>query len=183
MVKTPIDLKLIEAACGGDTEAIEQMLIQYQPTVTNFARKYCATPEDVEDAVQETLWIASRKIGSLRVASAFFSWLFRVVRHQCYRLLRVQRRETDIDDATEQESLSDNPERYLALQQDVVIAIAHLPFQQRQVLIMRDIEGQSTAEVAEALAISIETVKSRLHRARAELRHRLQHWNESGSKC
>src|SRR5687768_1196377 len=48
-------LNLIEAACAGDTEAIERLLLEYQPSIVRFARKYCATPEDVEDAVQETL--------------------------------------------------------------------------------------------------------------------------------
>lgn len=65
--------ELIESAWQGDTEAIEQLLLQYQPALTRFAYKYCATPEDVEDAVQETLWIVYQKISSLRSTSAFVS--------------------------------------------------------------------------------------------------------------
>lgn len=170
------DLKLIEAACQGDKEAIEQVLLQYHPTVTRFARKYCATAEDVEDAVQETLWIAAQKIGTLRVASAFVSWLFQVVRHECYRLLRIQQREYSVDDMLDQ--ADENAELYLELQHDLIAAIAALPTQHRQVLILRDMEGMAAAEVAAMLGITLETVKSRLHRARVSLRQTLVHWRE-----
>src|SRR4051794_20614683 len=98
-MNTPDAPALITAACEGDPDAIEQLLLYYHPTITRFARKYCATPEDVEDAVQETLWITSQKIGTLRVTSAFVSWVFRVVQRECYRLLHYKQREQNGDDA------------------------------------------------------------------------------------
>ncbi|QBD77262.1 hypothetical protein EPA93_15180 [Ktedonosporobacter rubrisoli] len=58
------DAQLIPDAVDGDPAAIEQLLGKYHPSVTRFARKFCATPEDVEDAVQETLWIAAQRIGA-----------------------------------------------------------------------------------------------------------------------
>ena len=66
MLKT-IPQTLIIAAQNGDSEAINELLTRCQPDLQHFARKVCVTPEDVEDAVQETLWIVSQKIGTLRV--------------------------------------------------------------------------------------------------------------------
>lgn len=176
MKYTP-DPALVEAAAQGDREAIEQLLLHYHPTLTRFARRFCATPEDVEDAVQETLWIASQKIGTLRVASAFVSWTFQVVRHQCYRLLNLARQQA-VTASTKWERAVDDPELRIALQQDLVSAMAHLSVEHRQVLLMRDLEGMTTQDVAAALSITTATVKSRLHRARSTLRHLLKHWHE-----
>lgn len=175
-MKSAPDLALIEAASKGDTEAIEQLLLQYHSTITRFAQKFCATPEDVEDAVQETLWIAARKIGTLRVTSAFISWLFQVVRRQCFRLLHLAQYESPMP--TSLELAEDNPELQIALHNDVINAIARLSSEQRQVLIMRDVEGMTTPIVASLLGITVETVKSRLHRARHNLRESLKHWND-----
>ena len=105
MNATP-NVPLIDAAISGQADSVEAMLIHYQPTISRFARKYCATPEDVEDAVQETLWIAAQKIGSLRVSSAFVSWLFKVVRNQCFRLLRITRREEPLDSMEKEYALA-----------------------------------------------------------------------------
>src|SRR5215475_3122926 len=109
-MKSAPDLTLIEAASKGDTEAIEQLLLQYHPTITRFAQKYCATPEDVEDAVQETLWIAAQKIGTLQVTSAFISWLFQVVRRHCFRLLKIARNENTTAISERLQLADENPE-------------------------------------------------------------------------
>lgn len=175
-MKNSPDLALIEAASNGNAAAIEQLLLQSHPTVTRFAQKFCATPADVEDAVQETLWIAAQKIGTLRVSTAFVSWLFQIVRHQCFRLLHIGRNEYPIPPRLE---LADaNPEVQIALRMDIINAIAQLSVDLRQVLIMRDIEGMSAPSVASTLNVSVETVKSRLHRARNCLRQTLSHWSE-----
>src|ERR1051325_5354934 len=84
-------VSLIQNAIEGNTEAIETLLLQYQPSLIRFARKFCATPDDVEDAVQASLWIIYRKINSLRTSKAFISWIFQIVRNECYALLRYGR--------------------------------------------------------------------------------------------
>ncbi|MGH7883848.1 MAG: RNA polymerase sigma factor, partial [Candidatus Dormibacteraceae bacterium] len=73
--------ELVEAARQGDVEALGELLAQCHPDARRFARSLCPTPEDAEDAVQETLWIISRRIGALRVTAAFTTWLFRLVKH------------------------------------------------------------------------------------------------------
>ena len=186
MVKTAVDPNLIDRACSGDAAAIEAMLLLYQPMVTRFAHKYCATPEDVEDAVQETLWIAAQKIGSLRVAAAFVSWLFRVVKNQCIRLLEGPSGNVELDnwvrddraglnaDVLQEESIEDD----VLLHRDVLNALGSLPQAYREILIMRDLQEMSTPEVAAALGLSTETIKSRLHRARNIMRQQLAAWAE-----
>jgi RNA polymerase sigma factor (sigma-70 family) len=167
---------LIDAAITGQADSVEELLIHYQPTISRFARKYCATPEDVEDAVQETLWIASQKIGTLRVSSALVSWLFKVVRNYCYRLLRIKRREEPLEGSARLAEAEDDGELQIALRRDIAEAVARLPSTYRQVLIMRDIEDMTAPQVAAALGITVETVKARLHRARASLREALAGW-------
>ena len=66
--------KLVEAACGGDFAAVEELLVVCQPDLRRFARRACSTSEDAEDAVQIALWQLYRKIGALRTAATFASW-------------------------------------------------------------------------------------------------------------
>lgn len=168
---------LVESACEGHTDAIEELLRQCQPSVTQFARKYCATPQDVEDAVQQTLWLIYRKINTLKSTQAFVSWIFTIVRNQCYRLLaRYHAVDTVEVSKLDLLAMGGESDLYDALKVDVVSAIAQLPTIYREVLIMRDIQGYSTPEVAERLNLSSAAVKSRLHRARNLLRDMLQHW-------
>jgi RNA polymerase sigma factor (sigma-70 family) len=177
-MKTECAPEIITAACEGDIEALEQILLQYHPAITRFARKFCATPEDVEDAVQETLWIAAQKIGTLRVAKAYISWLFRIVQYQCYRLLRHKQYEEGLDTLIGLDYADESPEYGTLLKHDVVAALAQLPSPYRQVFIMRDIQGLTAPEVSEQLNLTLETVKSRLHRARRSMREALESWQE-----
>jgi RNA polymerase sigma factor (sigma-70 family) len=165
---------LIESARQGDTEAIQALVLRYQPDVARFARSVCATPEDAEDAVQEALWIAVQKLGTLRVAAAFTTWLFQVVKHECYRLLRRFRRETALDQVAVAQHTGDGLAEQAALAHDVAGAIAALEPHYRQVLIMRDVQAMSAPEVAATLGLTVAAVKSRLHRARVLVRTTLQ---------
>ena len=162
---------LVEAACGGDAAAVEQLLVVCQPDLRRFARRACSNSADAEDAVQIALWQLYRRIGALRTATAFASWLFRIVERECYRLLRRRDRLDALDRSIEgvlrQEPLP------LALRKDLVAAIALLPEPYRTVLILRDIDELTAPEAAGQLGISTDAVKSRLHRARALVREHL----------
>ena len=171
---------LVQNAMAGNTEAIEILLLQYQPSLTRFARKFCATPDDVEDAVQETLWIIYRRINGLRSSKAFISWIFQIVRNECYALMQHTKFRADDIEISKLDYLDyacgTDRDLYSTLAQDLVIAIEQLPVTQREVLILRDIEGLTAPEVAERLNITVEAVKSRLHYARATLRRSLESW-------
>ena len=78
--------ELLAAAQGGDEQAIASLLALAQPDLRRYAQRSCSTSEDVNDAVQEALWIISRRIGTLRAFTSFSGWLFAIVRRECSRL-------------------------------------------------------------------------------------------------
>jgi RNA polymerase sigma factor (sigma-70 family) len=163
--------RLIEAACGGDATAVEELLAVCQPDLARFARRTCRTPEDAEDAVQIALWQLYRRIGALRTSAAFAAWLFKIVKRECYRLLRARDKFQEWDRSLDQ-VLRHDPIP-VELRADLSAAIAALPPAYRTVLVLRDIDELTAPEVADQLRISIEAVKSRLHRARAMMREHL----------
>jgi RNA polymerase sigma factor (sigma-70 family) len=170
------DKQLLEAAVQGDTAAISTLITTFHPDLQRFARQVCATPEDVEDAVQETLWIISQKIGTLRQLSAFFAWAFRIVKHECLRLLKRSHQEDRLD--PEHELICANPDwDSYAVRHDIITAIQELKPKYREVLILRDVAEMTAPEVADLLGISVSAVKSCLHRARSSLRTQLEQWS------
>jgi len=163
-----LDPALIEAARQGDQAALDRLLAVSRRDLKRFARRSCATSEDAEDAVQVALWQLHRKLGTLRVIQAFTSWLFRIVERECRRLLRVSSRTRPLDEVALAElPLAPVPHD---LRRDLTAAIAALPEIYREVLIRRDIEELTAPETAALMGISVEAVKSRLHRARVTLR-------------
>ncbi|NNH72818.1 RNA polymerase sigma factor [Nocardia uniformis] len=138
------------------------------PHVRRFAYSLCASPEDAEDAAQEALIILYRKIGTLRASGALASWMFRIVRNECLRQLRLRTRRAEaIPDSTIASAEEQVMHRLEA--ERVAAAIAALPEEQRRVLIMRDVQGYSGRMVADLLGLSAAAMKSRLHRARAAI--------------
>jgi RNA polymerase sigma factor (sigma-70 family) len=162
--------QLIADACSGNTQAISQLLTVCQPDIKRFARRACSNAEDAEEAVQVALWQLYRKIGTLRTVATFATWLFRIVERECYRLFRG--RDADAIDDAQIEAIA-APQVPLELRLDLSNAIAALPQAYRTVLILRDVDELTAPEVAAELGLSLEAVKSRLHRARAMVRERL----------
>ncbi|WP_045784773.1 RNA polymerase sigma factor [Chania multitudinisentens] len=170
--------RLIEAACAGDKAAITQLLTICQPDLKRFARRTCANSEDAEDAVQIALWQLYTKIGALRTIGAFATWLFRIVERECYRLF-TGRKDTLPLHAVDSEA-TQAPLTTTDLQTDLTVAIEALPDNYRAVLILRDVKGLTAQEVAIQLGITVEAIKSRLHRARTMVREKLVaggYWN------
>ncbi|WLT03273.1 RNA polymerase sigma factor [Snodgrassella alvi] len=155
----------------GDAHALNQLLLVCQPDIRRFARRTCSTTEDVEDAVQFTLWQLHRKIGTLKTISSFTSWLFRIIERECYRLFKV-RQSKNIEARADIDKLSASSSE-IDLKIDLTNAIISLPLIYRQVSILRDIQEYSTPEVAEKLGITVEAVKSRLHRARLMVKEKI----------
>ncbi|WP_314251113.1 RNA polymerase sigma factor [Streptomyces kutzneri] len=163
---------LILAAQGGDLDAVTALVSGSHPNVRRFAYSLCSSPEDAEDAAQEALIILYRKIGMLRASGALASWMFRIVRNECLRRARlVPRERAPLPDSAVMSAEDEVLEHLEAAR--VARAIAALPADQRRVLIMRDIQGYSGRMAADALGLSPAAMKSRLHRARAALRHTL----------
>lgn len=164
--------ELLEAARGGDEGAIQSLLALAQPDLRRYAQSSCSTTEDAQDAVQETLWILSRRIGTLRAAASFSGWIFAIVRRECSRLARrIMGRPVETVEAENSLSFSHRPTPELRI--DLARAIQSLPAHYREVVILRDIEERSIDEIALALGRSREAVKANLHRARILLREYL----------
>ena len=168
-----IDPELIDAARSGDRAAVESLLALCQPDLHRFARRACATAEDADDAVQEAMWVLSRRIGAVRTLSALAGWLFQVVRRECMRLTRRLAAAAagggPLDPSTaEAAGVVD-----AATAHDIAEAIAGLEPIDRDVVVLRDVRGCSGPDAARQLGLSLAATKSRLHRARAELRDRL----------
>ncbi|HYW55387.1 MAG TPA: sigma-70 family RNA polymerase sigma factor [Polaromonas sp.] len=160
--------ELVDAARTGSAEAIAQLLEVCQPDLKRFARKTCSNAEDAEDAVQLALWKLYRKIGALRTAATFAVWMFRIVERECFRLFRGGRRSAmDGDHDVGALAALAVP---VDLRLDLSRAIGALPAAYREVLILRDVDELTAPEVAQQLGVSVEAVKSRLHRARGMVR-------------
>ncbi|MFF7359159.1 MULTISPECIES: RNA polymerase sigma factor [Streptomyces] len=170
------DERLIKAAQDGDVTSLTTVVMKSQPHVRKFAISLCASPQDAEDAAQEALIILYRKIGTLRATGALASWMFRIVRNECLRQVRLLVSRSDEStaepEATAEPSAEDAVLHRLEAER-IAAAVSVLPRDQRQVLIMRDVQGLPGKTVAHSLGLSNAAMKSRLHRARAALRHSL----------
>lgn len=168
------DERLIRAAQDGDIPSLTTVVMESQPHVRRFARSLCASPQDAEDAAQEALIILYRKIGTLRASGALASWMYRIVRNQCLRHLRLLTSPPSAEEAIcEPAPSAENSVLRRLDAERVAVAVSGLPRDQRQVLIMRDVQGYPGPFVARTLGLSNAAMKSRLHRARAALRQAL----------
>lgn len=176
------DDALLGAARQGDRLALEALLRRYQARIYRYGLRMCGDEEDAKDVLQETMLAMARRVGSLRAAGALPTWLYTVARSFCIKRRRGAggRRTHSLEEVgADGAQLADpgrGPEDRVAgrqLERVLAAAIADLNPAQRDVLVLRDIEGLGAAEVAAVLDIRVEAVKSRLHRARAALRERL----------
>lgn len=158
---------LILAAQTGDAAAISHLLAVCQADVRRYARKHCQA-SDVDDAVQESLLIISRKVKGLKAAAAFSSWLFTVVRRECQKLSRMMFRYQPLPDELAEERLLQRPDNELRL--DLANALESLPAHYLETILLRDFEELTIAEIAACLGERPGAIKSRLHRARELVR-------------
>jgi RNA polymerase sigma-70 factor (ECF subfamily) len=169
------------AAARGDDEALAVLVRAYQQRVYQFGRRVCRDDLDAEDAVQEAFVKLLRRPDVVKDAGAL-SWLMSVVRNACLRMLRPFRRERRAlgERVREPEEIaSDAVDPQAALErwelvQRVHAAVAELERPYREVLVLRDLEGLTGDEACTALGLESATMKTRLHRARGQLRRALQ---------
>jgi RNA polymerase sigma-70 factor (ECF subfamily) len=168
---------LFEAARAGDPAALEELMRERRAQVVRYAMRLCISPADAEDATQEALLALSRYVGALREVAALSSWLFAAVRTHCTRLARRSLRYALAGDRSEPLALEGKtPEEQLVdrqLRQRLSVILAELDPALRETIVRRDLMDQSAREAADALGITVEALKSRLHRARAEVKRRL----------
>jgi len=187
---------LVRAAASGDELAMEQLLMRAQQVAYRFSLLVCGHAEDAEDVMQDALMKTYKHVGGIKDPSAFRTWLFRTVRNAC--LMKRRRR---VDEPARVESLdsttghgTDGQDGAEGAPRDVATeakgpdelamnawlgerlrrALAKLPPAYRMIVLLREMEGLSTREVAEVTKMSEDNVKTRLHRARVMLRESLE---------
>ena len=160
---------LIEAARGGDADALVSLLSAAQPDIRRYAARNCRAA-DIDDAVQETLLLLYRKVGTLRAVTSFSAWLFAVARRACLRLLRRATGQAEPIGEADARLAQLRPDE---IRLDLSRAIQSLPEHYREVILLRDIEELSIDEITEVLGLTRETVKARIHRARLMIREYL----------
>lgn len=158
---------LILAAQTGDPGAIGRLLAVCQADARRYARRHCHA-SDVDDAVQETLLIISRKVKGLKAAAAFSSWLFTIIKRECRKLARVMFNTDELDEDKVEHQLLSKTDNDLRI--DLARALESLPAHYLEVVLLRDFEELTIAEIAERLGEQNGAIKSRLHRARALVR-------------
>jgi RNA polymerase sigma-70 factor (ECF subfamily) len=184
------DIALVERAKAGDTAAFEKLVKQYDRQVFRIAQHITQNREDAEDVVQDAFFKAFQKLEQFQGNSKFYTWLVRIAVNES--LMRLRKRKTgrtvsiDEDVETEEGSMprdladwSPNPEQLYGKSELAEIlrkTVQGLPPGFRTVFVLRDVEGLSTEETAESLGLSIPAVKSRLLRARLQLRERLSRY-------
>ena len=162
--------ELVLAAQLGDSAALNRLLLATQTDARRYARKHCQV-SDVDDAVQEALLILVRNISALKAAAAFSGWLVTIVRRECHRLSRSMHRHESLEDERVEAYLAEKTD--MALRLDLSLALESLPAHYRRVILLRDFEERTIAEMASALSEESSAIKSRLHRARALVREYL----------
>jgi RNA polymerase sigma-70 factor (ECF subfamily) len=175
------DGALVARAQRGDDAAFSELVQRHASRLLNMVSHLVGSREDAEDLVQETFVQAYRGLGTYQGRSQFFTWLYRIATnraistHRKRRLETVQRREALVWEQQPGRERSDPGTAVIEAEetQRVQHAIARLPEDRRAVLVLRDIDGLDYAEIAEILQLPAGTVRSRLHRARLELRELL----------
>lgn len=181
------ELTLVRAAKQGDDSAFEELVRRYDRNVFRIAQHITQNREDAEDVVQEAFLKAYTNLARFQEQSKFYTWLVRIAVNEALMKLRRRKPERTVsldediqmeDDSVPREiaDWSPNPEQQYGqaeLREILSKTVQGLPPGFRTVFVLRDVEGLSTEETAEALDLSVPAVKSRLLRARLQLRERL----------
>ena len=187
------DAVLVEECRRGDSVAMERLILKYQNRIYNVILRMCANPDDAAELTQETFVKVIENIDKFKGKSSFYTWAFRIAVNLTlnyrqrstrlgYRLLdaednedsqqaRAQLKEFLSDDSSpDPAGVAQNKE----LCEIVIKALTKLDDAQKAVVVLRDIEGMNYTQIAKVLNIELGTVKSRLSRARSNLREILE---------
>ena len=187
MVSEDTDRTLIERIRQGDKSACAECVERHSPGVYRVALRLMGNEAEAEDVVQETFLSAFKAIDAFEGRSGLATWLYRIAHNAALmRLRRVRPDQVSVDDEevfgegmlvpSQMHDWCCLPERDFESSEartELEQAIRDLPEKLRAVFVIRELEGLSTEETAEALDVSIDVVKVRLHRARLQLRERL----------
>lgn len=180
------DAEMLEAVIGGDATAYRGLVEKYQGRVYSMVYGMVRNREDARDITQEAFVKAYQSLDSFRVESSFYTWLYKIAMNRAIDFLRKRRRRSagEYDDQTATKSDGVIPDVYHAdsprkvverkqLYSAIMDALQKLPEEQRQVVLLRELEGLSYKEIAEVMGLAEGTVMSRLFYARKKLQQLL----------
>jgi RNA polymerase sigma-70 factor (ECF subfamily) len=176
------DAELLVAARNGDPTAIDELLSKHERQVYRFGLRMCGSEEDAKEVLQNTLLAAFKGLHDFRGEAALSTWLYQIARSYC-----IKRRRRTEGEPAELEAIETAPAQAVMsaeatpeaethareIGEALQAAIQALPEHYREVVVLRDVEGLSTEEAAHIVGVEERALKSRLHRARQELRENL----------
>ena len=189
------DFDLIQAFNSGQTEKFQDLVKRYEQKLYNFSLRMCRNTSDAEDMIQDTFLNVFKYLKNFRHETKFKNWLYKVAASTCIKKRRKSKfapdKELSLDEflPNDEAEKPDSVPEWAMLPLDKLLneelssvinkTILTLPKKYRVVIILRDIEGFSTAETAQILNLSPSNVKVRLHRARLFLRDKLKGYFEN----
>jgi RNA polymerase sigma-70 factor (ECF subfamily) len=178
------DRRLIAECLSGRREAFGELVSRYQARLYNAAIRLVDNPEDAADVVQDAFLNAFQALPAFKGDAEFFTWLYRIAFNTAISLKRKKRAAVSLDGSGPEAALEpDDPSEYIkpgaALERheeerQLQDAMNRLSPEHREVIVLKEIEGLKYEDIAEILGVPIGTIRSRLHRARLELRELLQ---------
>lgn len=187
MGERSIDQALVERVQQGDKRAFDVLVLKYQNKIIQLSYRYVHDHDEAMDVAQEAFIKAYRSLGNFRGESAFFTWIYRIAINTAKNHLvasgrRPPKSDLDAQEAEQYEGASglreyDTPEHVLLrdeLKETIAAAIDELPDDLRTAITLRELEGLSYEEIAEAMECPIGTVRSRIFRARDAIDARLK---------
>ena len=187
MGEQEVDRQLVERAQRGEKRAFDVLVRKYQHKIVKLVSRYVRDPSETQDVAQEAFIKAYRALAKFRGESAFYTWLYRIAINTAKNYLVSQGRrppdtDVDADDAVQYEGAAalkntSSPER-LALKDEIEAtiyrAIEDLPEDLRTAITLRELEGLSYEEIAQAMDCPIGTVRSRIFRAREAIDKKIE---------
>lgn len=173
--------RLIAEALKGRTESFGQLVLRYQDRLYHAALRIADTPEDAYDVVQDAFLNAYQSLSSFKGDAEFFTWLYRIAFNAAISQKRKRKNTTSLDAGRNGKPIAEPVDDSHGIvpgstmeqgeeESKLHEAIRKLSIEHRAVLIMKDLEGMKYEEIAEIVGVPIGTVRSRLHRARLDLR-------------
>jgi len=185
---------LVERATAGDTAAFEQIMIHWQQRVMAMSWRILGNEADARDASQEVFLRVYKYLGSFKQDQDFFAWVYRITVNVCRDMLKKHRHESErfgpfAADLSEEvleipfEQVDAEQTLIQAQRRELIArAIATLPFKERASIVLRDVEGLSTDEVARVLKSSSTTVRSQISSARRKIRDYCRRYMKVGQE-
>ena len=178
------DEDLVEAFQGGDTAAFDVLVQRWDRKIQGAIYRFVGPTEDARDLCQEAFLKAYRGLRTFKKDARFSSWLYQIALNVCRDRLRRRRGRTvlsldELDENGQDTAVLPDPSPLdLAEGQDIARrvsrAVAALPEDQREVIVLKEYQGLTFAEISDMLAVPLSTVKTRLYRGLVQLRERLE---------